>query len=117
MMKQVSQLNEDGYFIGITIADASPLEPDVFLIPGGAVDVDPPVVPEGQRARWDGEWVFENIPQPELEPEVELTYSQKRIREYPDFRDYLDGIVKGDQAQIDKYIADCLAVKTKHPKE
>lgn len=65
-MKQVSQLNEDGYFIGITIADASPLEPDVFLIPGGAIDVDPPVVPEGQRARWDGEWVFENIPQPEI---------------------------------------------------
>jgi len=28
----------------------------------------------------------------------------------------LDGIVKGDQAQIDKYIADCLAVKEKYPK-
>lgn len=30
--------------------------------------------------------------------------------------DYLDGVVKGDQAQIDKYIADCLAVKAKYPK-
>lgn len=29
---------------------------------------------------------------------------------------YLDGVVKGDQAQIDKYIADCLAVKAKYPK-
>jgi hypothetical protein len=28
----------------------------------------------------------------------------------------LDGIAKGDQAQIDKYIADCLAVKAKYPK-
>jgi hypothetical protein len=30
--------------------------------------------------------------------------------------DYLDGVVKGDQAQIDQYIADCQAVKTKYPK-
>jgi hypothetical protein len=40
-----------------------------------------------------------------------------RAKEYPDFKDYLDGIVKGDQAQIDKYIADCLAVKAKYPKD
>jgi hypothetical protein len=40
-----------------------------------------------------------------------------RANEYPDFKDYLDGIVKGDQQQIDKYIADCLAVKAKYPKE
>ena len=39
-----------------------------------------------------------------------------RANEYPDFKEYLDGIVKGDQAQIDKYIADCLAIKTKYPK-
>ena len=40
-----------------------------------------------------------------------------RANEYPDFKEYLDGIVKGDQAQIDKYIADCLAVKAKYPKD
>lgn len=45
-----------------------------------------------------------------------LTYSQKRAAEYPPITDYLDGIAKGDQAQIDKYIADCLAVKAKYPK-
>jgi hypothetical protein len=44
-------------------------------------------------------------------------YQRDRGKEYPDFKDYLDGIVKGDQAQIDKYIADCLAVKAKYPKE
>jgi hypothetical protein len=44
-------------------------------------------------------------------------YQRDRAKEYPDFKDYLDGIVKGDQAQIDKYIADCLAVKAKYPKE
>jgi hypothetical protein len=44
-------------------------------------------------------------------------YQRDRGKEYPDFKDYLDGIVKGDQAQIDKYIADCLAVKAKYPKD
>ena len=43
-------------------------------------------------------------------------YQRKRKSEYPPMTDYLDGIAKGDQAQIDKYIADCQAVKTKYPK-
>jgi hypothetical protein len=43
-------------------------------------------------------------------------YIAKRAAEYPNITDYLDGVVKGDQAQIDKYIADCLAVKAKYPK-
>ena len=43
-------------------------------------------------------------------------YKVKRASEYPPITDYIDGVVKGDQAQIDKYIADCLAVKVKYPK-
>jgi hypothetical protein len=43
-------------------------------------------------------------------------YQRKRAKEYPPITDYIDGVVKGDQAQIDKYIADCLAVKAKYPK-
>jgi len=43
-------------------------------------------------------------------------YISKRASEYPPVTDWLDGMVKGDQAQIDKYIADCLAVKAKYPK-
>lgn len=51
-----------------------------------------------------------------LRPTTELTYAQKRANEYPPLTDYLDGVAKGDQAQIDKYIADCQAVKAKYPK-
>jgi hypothetical protein len=43
-------------------------------------------------------------------------YIAKRAAEYPPITDYIDGVVKGDQAQIDKYIADCLATKAKYPK-
>lgn len=43
-------------------------------------------------------------------------YVAKRQAEYPPITDYLDGVVKGDQAQIDAYIAACQAVKAKYPK-
>ena len=43
-------------------------------------------------------------------------YQRLRAAEYPDFKDYLDGVVKEDQAQIDAYIAACQAVKDKYPK-
>lgn len=50
------------------------------------------------------------------EIEVEISYSTKRKAEYPPITDYIDGVVKGDQAQIDAYIAACQAVKNKYPK-
>jgi hypothetical protein len=43
-------------------------------------------------------------------------YKKERYWRYPPITDYLDGVVKGDQAQIDKYIAECLAIKAKYPK-
>ena len=46
----------------------------------------------------------------------EPTYAQKRAAEYPPMTDYLDGIVKGDTAQVDTYVAACLAVKAKYLK-
>ena len=45
-----------------------------------------------------------------------LTYAQKRRAEYPPVTDYLDAVVKGDQAAIAAYIAACQAVKAKYPK-
>jgi hypothetical protein len=43
-------------------------------------------------------------------------YISQRQAAYPPIEDYLDGIVKGDTAQVDKYVADCLAVKAQYPK-
>jgi len=43
-------------------------------------------------------------------------YIAKRQAEYPPFTDYLDGIAKGDQTQVQAYIDACLAVKAKYPK-
>jgi hypothetical protein len=53
----------------------------------------------------------------ELEAQEAATqYQRDRAREYPPITDYIDGVVKGDQAQIDAYIEACLAVKNKYPK-
>lgn len=73
------------------------------------------------------DWIDKTIPKPteaevlaevaRLEAEWNATeYQRLRAAEYPPMSDYLDGVVKGDQAQVDKYVADCLAVKAKYPK-
>ena len=43
-------------------------------------------------------------------------YIGLRLNEYPPITDYIDGVVKGDQEQIQAYIDACLAVKAKYPK-
>jgi hypothetical protein len=43
-------------------------------------------------------------------------YKAKRAAEYPPHTDYLDGIVKGDNTQVQAYIDACNAVKNKYPK-
>ena len=71
-----------------------------------------PFTAEEETARDAEEKLWEDE-QAEL---AKTQYKRDRLKEYPPMEDYLDGIVKGDQAQIDKYIADCLAVKEKYPK-
>jgi len=72
-------------------------------------------------------WETEDFAKPSMEDfnfkveEITLEYSKleyQRLRgpEYPPITDYIDGVVKGDQEQIDTYIAACLAVKAKYPK-
>jgi hypothetical protein len=79
------------------------------------VDFDKNVT-EGQPELVDGVWkqtwvVTDATPEEHLQRVLSA-----RAEEYPPMSEYLDGVVKQDQAQIDKYIADCLAVKVKYPK-
>ena len=61
-------------------------------------------------------WLSEgNTPEPaDIPPEP--TYQELRASAYPPATDYLDAIVKGDTAQAQAYIDECLAVKAKYPK-
>lgn len=73
------------------------------------------------------EWFSQDVPKPSeeelleecnrLQAEREATeYQRQRAKEYPDFKEYLDGIVKGDDSQVQAYIEACKAVKEKYPK-
>lgn len=71
----------------------------------------------GDGSDFTPEWLADNGYELFIEQSNPLSYTQKRAAEYPSFLDYIDGIVKGDQAQVQGYIDACLAVKAKYPKE
>ncbi|MBV4459415.1 hypothetical protein KVG96_15785 [Pseudomonas sp. COR58] len=52
--KLVYQTNHLGIFVAAVTADESPLEPGVYLIPGGCVETAPPAIPEHKAAWWNG---------------------------------------------------------------
>ena len=99
----VYQTTAEGFYVCETVADVDPLDATGHLIPAGCVTDAPPGLTEGQRAKWLGEsWSIINPVEPE--PDIP-TYADNRARSYPSKYDYLDGIVKGDQSQIDAYMA------------
>lgn len=62
--KIVFQLDANGIYLGETIADESPLEPGVFLIPAGCVEEAPPTAGYNQVQRWNGKkWMVEEAAQ------------------------------------------------------
>ena len=93
------------------------LQAIISLVPGAEVTV------RGEEVEW---YNPSTPPVTESQIAAEVTrlqavydsneYQRKRAAEYPSLLNYIDGVVKGDQAQIDAYIAACQAVKTKYPK-
>jgi hypothetical protein len=58
---------ETGVFVGTSLADPSPLEPGVFLIPAYATEVPPPAFGDGQEAVFNvgaQEWHVVDLPTP-----------------------------------------------------
>lgn len=113
--KIVSQLDDDGYFLCQTTADVSPLEPGVFVLPGGAVDAIPPSIPNGKRAKWTGlAFLVEDIPTPPPPPvqtlgEVKtLVWEQIKIqrdrRKSGGFKVKIGGVDKWFHSDLDSRI-------------
>jgi hypothetical protein len=65
---------------------------------------------EAARDAEEAQWAAEQVAL------ARTKYQRDRAAEYPAITDYIDGIVKGDQAQVQAYIDACLAVKAKYPK-
>lgn len=53
--RTVFQLDRAGHYVGEAVADESPLEPGVYLLPAGCIQAAPPQSwPDGQWPRWNG---------------------------------------------------------------
>ena len=59
--------------------------------------------------------IVQKIAELEYLEEIQV-YKLQRSSEYPPVAEYIDGVVKDDQDQIDAHIAACQAVKNKYPK-
>ena len=59
--KPVCQLDENGFYICQTVADADPMQPENWLIPAGCIDTEPPEVKPNLAAKWQPEsktWAY-----------------------------------------------------------
>ncbi len=59
--------------------------------------------------------IVQKVAELEYLEEIQV-YKLQRSSEYPPVAEYIDGVVKDDQDQIDAHIAACQAVKDKYPK-
>lgn len=117
--KQVCQLDFDGYFVGLTFADESPLEQGVYLFPARTVDTQPPQVPANKVAKWDNGWVFEDIPVVETPtPPAPLlpTYADYRRAAYENEADSLFFKAQRGEATMEEWQAKVTEIKARFPK-
>lgn len=88
----VYQTDDNGVFVGETIAHPSPLEDGVWAIPRGCVTTAPPEFALGEFAIWDGEaWRVETIPVLDLEQEPERALEVETPPEPPTIEQIRDG--------------------------
>lgn len=52
--KRVYLYNSMGFFTGSVLADPSPLESGVYILPPESTEVEPPPAEDGKQARWNG---------------------------------------------------------------
>lgn len=122
----VSQLDAAGFYFCPAVSDESPMEPGVFLLPAGCVMHAPPKVPQGMRARWNGEtFVLENIPVPEPELEAEVVpptedeiaaaVQQARRLAYMNEADPLFFKAQRGEATMDEWKAKVAGIRERYP--
>lgn len=116
--KFVSTISDDGYYVGPAVADESPLEPGVWMIPAGAVDLPPPEVPAGKRAKYNGaRFVLEPLPAPPA-PTPEQIAEAVRLRRSSAYQNEADPLffkAQRGEATMDEWRAKVEEIKARFP--
>lgn len=94
------------------------LAPELALHGGKIVEVQKLELPKDYVIDGPVEYVIEGdtVRQVAKSKYAFENYAESRKLHYPPIEDYLDGVVKNDQEQIEAYIAACKAVKARFPK-
>jgi len=88
-----------------------PLHLDNYLIPANATSIAPP-----DECKQYEVFIFNEQEQKWYTTDLTPPYWQLRTQAYPSIFEYIDGIVKNDHEQINKYIKECQRVKEFYPK-
>lgn len=127
-MKQVIQLDHQGYFVGTTEADPDPLDPGSWLMPARTIDAPLPDTPNGMIAKWNGAWEYESIPEISTDDAVAespiepLTTEQQQILIDTDRRlayaaesDPLFFKAQRGEATMEQWLAKIQEIKDRYP--
>lgn len=111
---------DTGVYAGQGVADESPLEENVWLVPAYATPAEPPSVTETTQAVYvNNAWEVQTIPQPEPEPEPEVTPpptpSELRRSAFVRESDALFFKAQRGEATMEEWLAKISEIKARYP--
>lgn len=114
-MKTVYTFDGQGHFVDLYIAQESPLEPGVFLVPTNATEIPPPKTSENERAVWSGQgWTVSAVNQDTCTVAEALTAKKKAIEERSNMLQQQNFVYNGREFYADgwatKTLESCLSV-------
>lgn len=99
-----------------TVAYEDQVTADLYHMPAKTTEIEPPTFDENTQtcAFVEDTWVLTDIPKEEEEEEYVLTWSDKRIAEYPNTNELVVALY--DTEDKEAIVAKRAAVKAKYPK-